>query len=112
MAAKSKASRGEVVTPKMRLRRAAEVRGQIQASQLINRLQGHADGTVDLAPTQVKACEILLRKILPDLQVTDLHHHDESEQLTEAQMLDKLEAMLAAADTGTREALARVAKMP
>jgi predicted signal transduction protein with EAL and GGDEF domain len=40
---------------------------KIQASQLINRLTGHAQGTVDLSTTQVRAIEILLRKILPDL---------------------------------------------
>lgn len=44
-----------------------DVRRKIQASQLINRLQDHVDGKVDLESTQVKAAEILLRKSIPDL---------------------------------------------
>lgn len=40
---------------------------KIQAAQLINRLTAHAEGTVDMSSTQVRAIEILLRKILPDL---------------------------------------------
>lgn len=44
-----------------------EVRQKIQASQLVNRLQGHAFGDHDLSATQLKAIEILLRKTVPDL---------------------------------------------
>jgi hypothetical protein len=40
---------------------------KIQAAQLINRLTDHANGKVDMSATQVRATEILLRKILPDL---------------------------------------------
>lgn len=42
-------------------------RMKIQAAQLINRLSDHANGKVDLSTTQVRAIEVLLRKILPDL---------------------------------------------
>jgi hypothetical protein len=42
-------------------------RERIRAAYLINRPQGHAAGTVELSPTQVRAAEILLRKCLPDL---------------------------------------------
>jgi len=34
---------------------------------LINRLTDHANGKVEMTATQVRATEILLRKILPDL---------------------------------------------
>ena len=44
-----------------------EVRTKIQTSQLLNRLQNHAFGEVDLNATQLRAIEILLRKSLPDL---------------------------------------------
>ena len=44
-----------------------DTRARIQASQIINRLQSHVDGTVELSATQIKAAEILLRKRLPDL---------------------------------------------
>lgn len=43
------------------------VRAKIQASQIINRLQNHLNGEIDLTSTQVKAAEILLRKSIPDL---------------------------------------------
>lgn len=46
-------------------------RKAIQTSQLINRLNNHANGTVELSPTQVRAIEILLRKSLPDLVAVD-----------------------------------------
>ncbi len=45
-----------------------DVRAKIQAVQLVNVLQDHAltdDG--ELAPTRLKAIEILLRKSVPDL---------------------------------------------
>ena len=44
-----------------------EIRAKIQASQLVNRLTGHALGEIELTPTQIKAIEILLRKSLADL---------------------------------------------
>jgi len=49
-----------------------EVRSKIRTSQLLNRLQDHAEGKVMLEPTQVKAVEILLRKTMPDLKAVDL----------------------------------------
>lgn len=45
----------------------AGVRQKIQASQLINRLQAHVDGQVELSATQVRAAEILLSKTVPNL---------------------------------------------
>jgi len=45
----------------------AETRHRVQVSQLINRLQDHADGKCEMSPTQVRAAEILLKKALPDL---------------------------------------------
>lgn len=45
-----------------------DVRKKIQASQLINVLQNHAlSGEGELAPTRLKAIEILLRKSVADL---------------------------------------------
>lgn len=45
-----------------------DVRAKIQTSQLINRLEGHALGNLELSATQIKAIEVLIRKTLPDLQ--------------------------------------------
>ena len=47
-------------------------RKKIQASQLINRLTDHINGTVELSSTQVRAAEILLKKSLPDLTSQEL----------------------------------------
>lgn len=45
-----------------------EWRTKIQVSMLVNRLEDCAQGNVELSSTQVKAIEILLRKVAPDLQ--------------------------------------------
>jgi hypothetical protein len=50
-----------------RVRQDDRTRERIRAAYLINRLQDHVAGTVELSPTQVRAAEILLRKCLPDL---------------------------------------------
>lgn len=49
-----------------------EIRTKIQASQILNRLQDHLDGSIELSATQVKVAEILLKKTLPDLQSIEL----------------------------------------
>lgn len=46
-------------------------RNNIRASQLINRLTGFIEGKVELNASQVKAIEILLRKVAPDLARVD-----------------------------------------
>jgi hypothetical protein len=45
-----------------------ETRQKIKVSQLLNRLNSHAEGELELSPTQLRAIEILLKKSLPDLQ--------------------------------------------
>jgi hypothetical protein len=44
-----------------------EAREKIKTTQLINRLQDHGLGEVEMSPTQVRAIEILLKKRVPDL---------------------------------------------
>lgn len=44
-----------------------EWRERIQTSMLINRLNDHIFNKLHLLPTQLKAIEILLRKVAPDL---------------------------------------------
>lgn len=51
-------------------------RKKIQASQIINRLFSHIQGELELTPTQIKAAEIILRKIEPDLNKTDVQQLD------------------------------------
>jgi hypothetical protein len=47
-------------------------REKIQASQIINRLQKHVNGEIEMSSTQIKAADILLKKIAPDLQKTEM----------------------------------------
>ena len=56
----------------MNHRRAQQVRERIQASKLIDRLTGIAQGKVTAEPHQVTAALGLLKKVLPDLTATDL----------------------------------------
>lgn len=50
-----------------------DVRAKIQAGQLVKVLQEHAlTGESELAPTRLKAIEILLRKSIPDLNAVTL----------------------------------------
>jgi hypothetical protein len=59
---------------RIRTRHSDEVRAKIQASQLINRLMGHIEGKVQLAPTQINAIKILLDKSLPNLSDIKMDH--------------------------------------
>lgn len=49
-----------------------DVRAKIKTSQLINRLENHALGDLELSTTQIKAIEVLIRKTLPDLSAVSL----------------------------------------
>lgn len=60
------------MAPRIRkIRHDDETRAKIQTSQLINRLNDHVFGNVELSPTQVRSAEILLKKTLPDLSSTE-----------------------------------------
>lgn len=54
-----------------KIRHDEETRAKVKASQLLNRLTNHGLGKIDLKPTQVKAIEVALRKVLPDLAVVE-----------------------------------------
>lgn len=53
----------------------AEARDKIRTTQLINRLTNHALSEAPIMDaSQVRAIEILLRKVLPDLASGDVEH--------------------------------------
>jgi len=54
-----------------KIRHDEETRAKIKTSQLINRLQAHIFGEIDLKPTQVQSALGLLRKTIPDLSQAD-----------------------------------------
>jgi hypothetical protein len=57
---------------RMRTTHQEDVRAKIKTSQLINRLEDHALGNLELSATQIKAIEVLIRKTLPDLAALQL----------------------------------------
>ena len=59
-----------------KIRHDDETRAKIQTSQIINRLNGHILGKVNLSASQVSAAGLLLRKTLPDLVATELTGKD------------------------------------
>ena len=52
-------------------------RDKIQISMLIDRLMKHVNDEIDMKPTQIKAAEILLKKVAPDLSNTTLEGNEE-----------------------------------
>ena len=44
----------------------------IQASQLINRLNSHALGEIELSQSQINAAKIVIGKVIPDLKAIEL----------------------------------------
>ena len=60
-----------------KIRHDENTRLKIKVTQLINRLQAHIDGKVELGATQVRGIEILLRKALPDLSSVEVDHSGE-----------------------------------
>ncbi len=55
-----------------KIRHDSETRAKIQSAQIINRLEGHIMGTVELSATQVSAGLGLLRKTIPDLSQAEI----------------------------------------
>jgi hypothetical protein len=49
-----------------------EIRAKIKTSQLVNRLEDHAFGNIELSPSQVRSIEVLLKKTISDLQSVQL----------------------------------------
>jgi hypothetical protein len=47
-------------------------REKIQIGVIIDRLVKHAEGTNEMTNTQIKAAEILLKKVLPDVARTEV----------------------------------------
>lgn len=87
------------------------VRDKIRATQLVNRLENHAFGEVDLTPTQIKAIEILLRKCVPDLSAVT--HSGSVEHKHARQMSDdELAHIASGSGSGTVDAQESAADAP
>ena len=62
------AGRGEAISARSK----ARFQDLIKTREIIQTLQNHIIGTKKLTTTQVRAAEVLLRKVAPDLQATAL----------------------------------------
>lgn len=65
-----------------------DVRAKIQTSQLLNRLADHALGDVELSATKVRAIEVLLKKVLPDLSAVELSGDEDNPIVTRIELID------------------------
>lgn len=61
---------------KNKIRHDENTKAKIRASQLINRLQGHVDGKIEMRPSQVSAALGLLDKVVPDLKAVEVSGND------------------------------------
>ncbi len=66
------------------------VREKIRISQIVNRLQDHAEGNCDMSATQVKAAQVLLDRVLPTISVQDIT----TNQADQTTYQDKINALV------------------
>lgn len=75
----------------------------IGASQLLNRLTSHANGEIEMTPTQVAAAKVVIAKSIPDLRSTEITGKDggpieHSVTLTAAQVRRMAQEIVASSD--------------
>ena len=80
-----------------KIRHDEQTRLKIKTSQLINRLQNHALGECDMTSTQVRAAEIALKKVLPDLSESSVTHTHKRDAIDYSR--EDLQAYLAKPDS-------------
>ena len=71
-----------------------QTRDKIQTSMLVNRLQMHIHGEVDMKPTQVQAALGLLRKTIPDIsesKALNINIDGSLSTLSDADLMDAIE---------------------
>ena len=60
------------------LRLTPEWKEKIRVGVILDRLSKHVDGEVEMSSTQIKAAEILLKKVVPDVARTELAGDEET----------------------------------
>ena len=63
-----------------KIRHDENTRNRIHASSLVNLMYNHALGKTEMSATRLRACESLLRKVLPDL--SDVRVEVDSQPIT------------------------------
>lgn len=84
----------------------AEWRERIKSGVILDRLQRHCIGELEMTPTQIRAAEILLRKVIPDLQAVQ-HSGEVTHSVRAAELQDD---QLAAIAAGSRAGVAAQAQ--
>ena len=77
-------------TRKLSVRQVDGWREGIQVAMIRNRLQKHIAGEIDMTATQIRAAEILLRKVIPDLssvEYTGSVEHKHASEYSDAELL-------------------------
>jgi hypothetical protein len=83
---------------------------KIKTSQLINRLQNHIDGKIQLEQTQIKAIEMLLARTMPTLSAVEQTNIEPEKALTESDILAQMGAFLAAHPDLAQQAIGEYAR--
>lgn len=77
---------------------AQKTRDKIQATKLVEKLQDHVLGEVELTPTQIKAIQILINKVMPDMRAIELTGKDgeaiETRELSNTERLQRISWLL------------------
>ena len=71
-------------------------RESVQAGSIIKRLRDHGDGKLEneLSPTQIKAYEVILARLVPTLTAVEQTNVNTEDSLTEEQILLKLQQVI------------------
>lgn len=60
-----------------------EWKNKNRASQIMSRLERHANGEIEMTKTQITAAQIFLKKVIPDLSTTTLQGDSEKPVVAE-----------------------------
>ena len=74
---------------KRKLTLSDEWKEKIRVGMLVGRLYGHVTGEVDMSSSQIKAADILLKKLVPDLARTEVTGKDGGPVVIAATPLDE-----------------------
>lgn len=66
---------------RLRAKHQEEIKAKIQTSQLINRLQNHIDGQIEMSSTQVDAAKFLINKTLSNAPSLNEHSGPDGEAI-------------------------------
>lgn len=82
----------------------------IKTTQIVNRLEKHFNGELDtpLDATQLKAAEMLLARTLPVLSAVEQTNVNPMDSMSEAQIIQQLQALISANPELTAQLLAQV----